>query len=208
MARTGSRAARVTASSHRRPRDAAVPDIPDVYYEMLENAVSSSPGAFDDDSRPPKRRRVAGRLVVSQDGQDKSALKRESASDTADDTGGDTATTQPSKLRQQVVYDDSEDSAGSDMDWEEVNLRDNPKYEDTTPESGELNLVLGGNKESSSKSTVQRRKPVTAEERKLRLGVHKMHILSLLVHVHLRNHWCNDLEIQVCTRGRLRQSQS
>ncbi|MCJ1436032.1 hypothetical protein MMC27_005410 [Xylographa pallens] len=197
MARAGSRGARATASSsYRRPREAAVPDIPDVYHEMLENAVSSSPGAFDDDSRPPKRRRVAGRLVVSQDAQDKSALRREPASDTADDTGGDTVVTKSSKLRQQVVYDDSEDSAGSDMDWEEVNLRDNVKYEDTTPEPGELNLVLGGNKDSSSKSTVQKRKPVTAEERKLRLEIHQMHILSLLVHVHLRNHWCNNLEIQ------------
>ncbi|MCJ1385812.1 hypothetical protein MMC17_008936 [Xylographa soralifera] len=201
MARTGTRGARaITSSSHRRPRDAIVSDIPDIYHEMLESAVSSSPSAFDDNGRPPKRRRVAGRLVVSQDGQDKSALKQEPGSETAADTDGDIDITLPSKLRQQVVYDDSEESAGSDMDWEEVDLRDNVKHEDTTPEPGELNLILGGNIDSASKSTVQRRKPVTAEERKLRLEIHKMHILSLLVHVHLRNHWCNDHETQKVLR--------
>ena len=205
MARTGSRGARATASlSHRRPRNATILDIPDVYHEMLENAVSSSPGAFEDDGRPPKRRRVAGRLVVSQDDQDKPAPKNEPGWEIAGDTEGDTDITQPSKLKQQVAYDDSEDSAGSDMDWEEVDLRDNVKNEDTASEPGELNLVLGGNKDSSTRSTVQRRKPVTAEERKLRLEIHKMHTLSLLVHVQLRNHWCNDRETQVCTHGAIK----
>ncbi|MCJ1319864.1 hypothetical protein MMC15_005200 [Xylographa vitiligo] len=163
---------------------------------MLENAVSSSPGTFEDDGRPPKRRRVAGRLVVSQDDQDKPAPKNDPGWEISGDTEGDTDITQPSKLKQQVAYDDSGDSAGSDMDWEEVDLRDNVKNEDTASEPGELNLVLGGNKDSSTRSTIQRRKPVTAEERKLRLEIHKMHTLSLLVHVQLRNHWCNDRETQ------------
>ncbi|MCJ1393258.1 hypothetical protein MMC18_006130 [Xylographa bjoerkii] len=169
-----------------------VPGIPDVYQEMLENAASSTPGTFDNDGRPPKRRRVAGRLVISHDGQDKAALTQEAGSETAGDTEGETDVTQPLKLKQQFAYDDSEDSAGSDMAWEEVDLMDTVKNEDTTPEPEELNLVLGGNKDATSKNTAQRRKPVTAEERKLRLEIHKMHILSLLVHVHLRNHWCND----------------
>ncbi|MCJ1282352.1 hypothetical protein MMC26_001675 [Xylographa opegraphella] len=167
---------------------------------MLVNAVSSSPGAFDADGRPPKRRRVAGRLVVRQDGQDKSAPRQEPGLETAVDTGGHTDATQRSKLHQQVAYDDSEDSAESDMDWEEVGLRDNVKHEDTTPEPRELNLVLGGNKDSSPKNTVERRKPLSAEERRLRLEIHKMHLLSLLVHVHLRNHWCNDRDTQKLLR--------
>ncbi|MCJ1404801.1 hypothetical protein MMC11_008027 [Xylographa trunciseda] len=200
MARTGSRGTRATASSSRRKhRGSSIPDVPDVYQELLENAVSSSPGTFEHE-RPLKRRRVAGRLVVSQDGQDKSAQKQEAGSETAGDTEVDIDVTQPSKLRQQVVYDNSEDSAGSDMAWEEVDLRDIVKNEDTTPEPEELTLVLGGNKDPTSRTPAQRRKPVSAEERKLRLEIHKMHLLSLLVHVHLRNHWCNDHETQKVLR--------
>ena len=166
---------------------------------MLEIAASSSPTTFDDNIRPPKRRRIAGRVVISQEDQDGSALIEKAASETPDDVKGAINSIHSTNLKQQVAYDDSDNSTESDMAWEEVDLKDTVKNEDTTPEPGELNLVLGGNKDSTSRYTAPKRKPLTAEERRLRLEIHKMHLLSLLVHVHLRNHWCNDRETQVCT---------
>ena len=100
--------------------------------------------------------------------------------------------------KQQTAYEDSEGSADSDVSWEEVGLNEEEKTEDSADEPGELDLVLGGEKGSSGeRSKTERRKPLTAAERELRVGIHKMHLLSLLVHVGLRNYWCNDHRVQV-----------
>ena len=107
----------------------------------------------------------------------------------------------PTLKQQQTIYDDDEDSGESDEDddWEDVNLaapgeeaRDKPQRN-----IGDLNLDFAVDDPGLDRPPIQRRKPLTAAERKLRLEVHKMHILTLLSHVHLKNHWCNDLEVQV-----------
>lgn len=199
MARAGKRAQSAVKSTPRAgPRDVALRAIPEVYREMLADAASSSPTGLDEDGRTPKRRRVGGRVVIQQ-AQDTLPIQPSAASETAGDTGGDSEAGTLLKAQQQTAYDDSADSVESDPAWEEVDLRDGWKGEGSTLEPQELNLVLGGKENSATKQPSQRRKPVTSEERKLRLEIHKMHLLSLLAHVHLRNHWCNDTETQVCT---------
>ncbi len=45
-------------------------------------------------------------------------------------------------------------------------------------------------------SPEHRRKPATLVERKLRLEVHKWHVLCLLAHLQRRNYWCDDEKVQ------------
>lgn len=111
--------------------------------------------------------------------------------------------THPLQQEQTAYKDDS--SEESDFAWEEVGLPyEEPQVFDgerDEQEEPQLHLVLNGQAEESFRSPAAvRRKPLTALERKLRLEVHKVHLLCLLSHVHLRNHWCNDQNIHVCSQ--------
>lgn len=166
--------------------------VPDVYGEMLAEAVSSSPSRKNEDGTPVKRRRVGGRIVTQS--VDVTASQRSGRSIST--RGNNDLLEQPKPTPQHIEETESEDSADSDEDFEDVDLGSNVKQSDTSDhemeESGELNLVLGGDNQKTPKSAQVKRKPITSMEKKLRLEIHKMHLCSLLVHVHLRNHWCND----------------
>ena len=199
MTRSGAKGSNTPGSGPRTPRNraAAIP-VPDVYQEMLADAVSSSPTRFGNEGPALKKRRVDGRLVVHGDNA-LSKLGSDFASDTAGDSENFLKAVDNAKLKQQTAYNEFEDSTDSDLDWEEVNLAEGAKDDGSADEDKELDLVLGrDNIRSTEKARSKLRKPVTTSERKLRLEVHKMHLICLLVHVHLRNHWCNDHNVQVC----------
>jgi xeroderma pigmentosum group C-complementing protein len=180
---------------------------PDVYKDMLAEAASSEPTRFKDDGRTIKRRRigpvrgVAGGKEGAEGGQDVPELSVEPIP-APDDGFEDLFEERPAP---QVAYSDFEDSEESDVDWEEVDLvnddRENilgseDEHEDEG-DGGDLDLVLLDPKGKGKRTNLPKRKPITAVERKLRLEVHKMHLLCLLYHVFLRNSWCSDPEIQV-----------
>ncbi|KAL8679711.1 MAG: hypothetical protein Q9186_004029 [Xanthomendoza sp. 1 TL-2023] len=149
--------------------------------------VNSSPTQTSDEGRAIKRRRVRGRIIAQDDDgslPDKSQMAIVESLNSGQD---------------QTAYNDSS-SEDSDFAWEEVGVpHEGGQHLDDQPEEEDeqmLNLVLGGEGEQESKlSTAARRRPLTAVERQLRLEVHKVHLLCLLSHVHLRNHWCNDQNI-------------
>lgn len=178
-------------------------DVPDVYREMLAVAVSSSTTQRSEEGRPVKRRRVGGR-IVTQGNEGTSSHQSDDSSRVADTSDFDDLFEDVGPHRQQVAQTDSEDSAASDMDWEEVEIRDREKQEDTPePEdadSGQLNLVLGGggSEHDVPFHGIVKRKPMTVEDKRLRLEIHKIYLCSLLAHVHLRNHWCNNIDVHVC----------
>jgi hypothetical protein len=60
-----------------------------------------------------------------------------------------------------------------------------------------LTIVIGGQDDKSPRTRRKGQKPPTLAERKLRLDVHKIHVMCLLYHVFVRNHWCNDSKLQV-----------
>ena len=169
--------------------------VPDVYGEMLAEAVSSSPTRKSEDARPVKRRRVGGR-IVTQGIDDNASQPREQSISTGDQSGIDDLFEEPKPIPQHIEQTESEDCADSDEDFEDVDLEASIKQHELSDhqkeEPEELNLVLGGDDRNTSRSAQVRRKPVTSTEKKLRLEIHKMHLCSLLAHVHLRNHWCND----------------
>ena len=178
-------------------KDGQTSSIPNVYRDMLAD-VASSPMQSDDDGRSVKKRRVAGRVVIDRQECTSSPViqpKYEAPNDSIDDLFEE-----PAPVQQHIYQSGSEDSADSDINWEEVNLKDDANGEASSEAEshiGELNLVLGVEKRGPSRIERERRKPITAAERKLRLEVHKMHLCSLLVHVYIRNHWCNDLNAHV-----------
>ena len=105
----------------------------------------------------------------------------------------------PSK--QQYAYDDSDDEVTdeySDADFEDVVLSDAPRTALKLNPPGDLQLNLSGQDvEPQKRLSAGRRKALTAADRKMRLEIHKIHVLALLSHGRLRNRWCNDDKVQV-----------
>lgn len=169
--------------------------VPDVYKDMLADAVSSA-SQTNDEGKVIKRRRVAGR-VINQPLIEKPIHD----SEVPDEKGYENITQDDEPAAQQTAYNESEDSAESDLDWEEVNFKEGLTQDASSRhldnKSGELNLVLSEDHRGPRGQVRIRKAPVTAAEKQLRIETHKMHLLSLLVHIHLRNYWCNWKEIHV-----------
>lgn len=180
--------------------------MPDVYGEMLAEAVSSPQTQKSEDGRPIKRRRVGGR-IVTQSVDDNAPQRPEQSFSTGNQSGIDNLVEEPKPTPQHIEQTESEDSADSDEDFEDVDLGSNVKQDDTSDheieEPGKLNLVLGDHKQKTPRSAPVRRKPISSTEKKLRLEIHKMHLCSLLAHVHLRNHWCNDESVHSVLKSML-----
>ena len=171
----------------------------DIFEDLIAEAASLSQASASDDGRTVKKRRVGGRLVIS-------GVPKESEEDQVQNGAiqehvvpSQGIENQSSSIRQ-TIYNESEDSEDSgDADWQDVTLAAPAEtgQREQDRDLQDLSLDLQADRFGLDKSPANRRKPLTAAERRLRLEVHKMHVLALLSHVHLRNHWCNDLEVQV-----------
>jgi len=173
---------------------ASVNGVPDVYREMLRDAIPSSP-PLSDAERPLKRRKTHGRAIAS--GALESDLS-ERGSIAGHTTDGVASEDRDKLAQRQKQLDESEGSSESDINWEEVDLLEDVRVDDSSANGQELNLVIDDTGASKSDSRQQsKRRPATAADRKTKLEIHKMHLLCLLAHVHLRSHWCNDDEVHV-----------
>lgn len=175
--------------SARKKRGDTEEEIPEVYRELLAEADAR---AADEPlrDRPVKRRKVGER------GVDLHSID----SDTNEQD--DTIPTNLIDLTQsQTIYDvDAEDASedDSDMEWEEVIVQQPEKNDlNTAGVVGDQTLNITLERPSDQRRTIiRRRKPVSGAEKKLRLDIHKAHVLCLLGHVYIRNIWCNDDEVQ------------
>lgn len=179
------RSTRGGASRDQRPRcEERGDEIPEVYRELLAEAEAREPQGPELD-RPVKRRKVGERTIP----QPESAGREVHPPVTSEDVD----------RRIQTTYD-STASDESDMEWEEVDIQQAPlNASHNVPYSADepLQITLDQQKDNP-KRIITRRKPVTGAEKKLRLDVHKAHLLCLLAHVQIRNLWCNDDQAQVC----------
>ena len=104
---------------------------------------------------------------------------------------------------------DDDDEEDEDIQFEDVDfeawLRGDEVADDPEPQPKELELNLSAQQaaQSSEKSTPNRRKPITREEKDRRAQIHQTHLLCLLSHVARRNHWCNDPKVQDYLRAHL-----
>lgn len=190
------------------------------YRDMLAEAeAESSPTQTGDEGRPIKRRRVRGRIVTQDEISSSQVDSRTNLQELSTGQQGnskqgrevvppnDEIESQRGEIEdglscQEQTADKDETSEESDFAWEEVDLAhdaDQPMVDSANEyERQNLDLVLEGEERPGQRqSAVMRRKTLTAIERKLRLEVHKVHLLCLLFHVHLRNHWCNDQNVHV-----------
>ncbi|PWY94997.1 Rad4-domain-containing protein [Aspergillus sclerotioniger CBS 115572] len=171
------RSARAGASSRpRRRQQDQEHDIPEVYREMLAEAEAREQSQPED--APRKRRKLAGQKSVSSP----RPLSREV---TPQDT-------QPAH-HVQTVYDSPSSSEESDMEWEEVDIHQTSYNNQTDDTSIQVTL---DRPEDQKRKVVPRRRVITAAEKQLRLNIHKVHLLCLLLHVQIRNLWCNNEEVQ------------
>lgn len=179
--------------------------VPDVYSDMLAEAVSS-PTRMSEEGTTVKRRRVGGRIVI-QDHDENAFQRPERSLGTRDQKGIDDLFEEHIPTPQHIEQTESEDSADSDEDFEDVDLGSNVKQHDSSDRELEepvgLNLVLADDNQKASRTMQIRRKPITTIEKKVRLEIHKMHLCSLLAHVHLRNHWCNDEGVHSVLKSKL-----
>ena len=173
-----------TATSSGKQRDDN--DIPPVYQEMLAEAEARDPHAFDS-TRQIKRRRVqTSNLPTRTSGS--------TTNDRSDTRGKDVA------QAVQTVYD-SPSSEESDMEWEEVDLEQKPpqagRVSGVSPAAGQdEDIQITLDTPAAQRQKTVSRKPISNAERKLRLDIHKVHLLCLLRHVQIRNLWCNDDNLQ------------
>jgi xeroderma pigmentosum group C-complementing protein len=169
--------------------------VPDIYNEMLADTVASA-SQINDEGKIVKRRRVAGRMVVQSPG--KATTDNGSG---ADEIEYEELTRNPESTTQQTTYNESDDSSEIDLNWEEVDLQESFVEDNNSGQhdnqNDELSLVLNQDTGATRGHGKNRKVPITAAERQLRVDTHKMHLLCLLVHIHIRNHWCNDGKVHV-----------
>ena len=169
--------------------------LPEVYQDMLAAAPISSPTRASEEGKVVKKRRVGGRMVTQ--GQEHDISSTITAPDDTEDEQSHLNHIPVPNFSQQTAYNSSEDSSDSEMAWEEVEMKPVRSVEGNDGEGDEdLNLVLKDEATDSNRPSAKR-KTASAVERRLRLEIHKMHVLCLLIHIHLRNHWCNDEQVQV-----------
>jgi xeroderma pigmentosum group C-complementing protein len=210
-----------TRSSTRRgaaAANAAVPTGGEIYQDMLAEAgvnprVPSSP------ERPLKRRRATPKKPVAEAVEEPEpvprkpelskapqpqAVEEEDDDEDEDIEFQDVILPQPTMQTMELESDDESDD--EDIMFEDVDftapLQDlGSKPEE--PKALELNLTAQQSSSAQAKKTAERRKPITKEERKIRIDVHKTHLLCLLAHAARRNHWCNDGRVQDFLRPHL-----
>ncbi len=167
-------------------------DVPDIYKEMLAEVAASTPGQSSSAERPIKRRKTAHRAIIQ------SQMDVSSTQSKSKDVEPRTPSTQ-----QRGPVTDAEESEESDIDWEEVDLDVNPDpdqdIDEAEPDGKEMDIVLNEEDTPRKKRAGPTVKALNAAQRRLRLDVHKMHLLCLLAHVGMRNWWCKNKKLQVCS---------
>jgi xeroderma pigmentosum group C-complementing protein len=149
---------------------------------MLVEAAESAPLMANNEGRVAKRRRIEEPQIPSIE---------EPEDDIKPETGSG-----PPAAAQQTIYDDFEDSDESDVDFEDVLIQDPKSSNGGVENERPLQLDLSQPSGRQDAPLVQRRKPATTAEKRLRLDVHKWHVLCLLLHGYHRNRWCDNDEVQ------------
>lgn len=195
-----------STSRQRRPRTTRKTQdaVPDVYQDMVDEAVSS-PTNVDNDGRPLKKRKmVASVHAASTPNQSKvngslnhnaKTLVQPEATDTDGDDGV--------AVRPQQTVEASSDDQEDDLDFEEIDLYHAAGSRSKTDRDEDViqdvSVIIEPNK-TSKRSTTARRKPATAAEKTLRLQIHKTHLLCLLVHAFYVSSWCNNTTVHTRLR--------
>lgn len=163
-------------------------EVPEAYRELLEEAEARDPEQFASD-RPLKKRRTGNTR----------AIPVGPASAIQVDDGPPPNTHFAHQL--QTIYDSTTEDEESDVEWEDVQITQPAQESSSAPtqsyDRDEPMVITLDPETQGKKQAALKVKRLSTAERKVRLDVHKTHLLCLLAHVHMRNKWCNDVELQV-----------
>ena len=165
--------------------------IPEIYREMLVEAAASPHPLLKGEDRAPKRRRI------EEPPPHGATPEPEILSPGIQEHGA--ATAQDVELPNrapQTIYDDFASSDESETGFEDVDLERGLERADDKAADKPLELNLARPSGRAETPPVQRRKPATTAEKRLRLDIHKWHALCLLLHGQRRNRWCDNEEVQ------------
>ncbi|ETI20362.1 hypothetical protein G647_08397 [Cladophialophora carrionii CBS 160.54] len=171
---------------HRRGR--AEDEIGGVYSDMLAEALAEEHAATST-PRPSKRRKT------SEEPSSKIELDVNLFSGPADDGIPAPVESESARL-QQVTLTEFDTATESDPEFEDVNLEPVGGEAEYDDEPDEKPLELNLSKISTPTRATPKRKPVSAAEKRLRLDVHKTHLVMLLANLKCRNQWCNSETVQ------------
>lgn len=193
--------------SARTRKNAATDAPPDVYGEMVAEAVAAEP--LDIASRPLKRRKVSREPVTpvksnTQRQAPPSSVSEPPKSTPAQQTDDQYDSDAPTRDKPQQTAEYSSESEESDFAFEDVDLGQNnaaspaPVKDSDNDDDDEIKDISISVAPSSitKKPAVNRRKPATALEKAFRLRVHKIHFLTLLGHCMYANSRCNHPTVQ------------
>ncbi|MBE3050358.1 hypothetical protein IMZ48_49260, partial [Candidatus Bathyarchaeota archaeon] len=205
---------RVTRAARSTPNDEAQTRTPrDIYGELLADAGVRRSA----ESERPLKRRKARRSAEEEDapathgGPSARGEGRVAEADgDSDEEGVEFEDVEIPKPTIQTTYMGSEDEDSEEDDgvvFEDVDFTVPPPDEKpagpSEPKAMELNLTAQRAAMSPAKGRRPKKKPLTKEERGRRVEVHKTHLLCLLYHCAMRNHWCNDEKVQKCLKALL-----
>ena len=193
--------------SARTRKNAATDAPPDVYGEMVAEAVAAEP--LDIARRPLKRRKVSREPVTPDKSNTQRQVPPSSVSEPAKSTPARQTDDQydsdaPTRDKPQQTVEYSSESEESDFAFEDVDLGQNnaasptPAKDTDNDDDDEIKDVSISVAPSNvtKKPAVNRRKPATALEKAFRLRVHKIHFLTLLGHCMYANSRCNHPTVQ------------
>ncbi|KAI9712673.1 MAG: hypothetical protein M1820_001294 [Bogoriella megaspora] len=156
-----------------------------VYNELLAETASSSPTLGPE--RPLKRRKL-WRQEASK------LLTRSSPS--SNRTSSRPPSKEPENVQTVLTETEQSDDEDDEFEWEDALT----SGKEISPDLAATGTTVEGVSLDLKDDTVQKKKPrkrhAAILDRKTRIHAHKAHLLSLMMHVFLRNSWCNDGETQ------------
>ena len=195
-------------SGRSRTNASTVDATPDVYGDMVAEAVAAEP--VESSNRPLKRRRTSrGPVTPAKTLPKTQELStpngKSSASTPAKPTSEPYENEDPALSRPQQTVEYSSESEESDLAFEDVDLGQRagssppavPEADDEGIKDVDVSLAPPS---ASRKSAANRRKPATAAEKAFRLRVHKIHFLTLLGHCMYVNSRCNNVTVHTILR--------
>ncbi|KAI0407226.1 Rad4-domain-containing protein [Xylaria palmicola] len=204
------RSARSTRSTTRHS------DVPDIYRDMLIEAAVRPAPAFEE--RPSKRKRPGQRRDQGTQSQSvEQSHQKHSAEELVDGDECDEDMESvdglefedvvlPAATIQTVYQDSDEEEPEEDETFEDVDFSAHASAIGAVQDAvQDLELDLSARAKSTPTKSIDRRKPITRDEKGRRIEIHKTHLLCLLAHVARRNRWCNDPQVQSSLRPLLTQ---
>lgn len=177
----------------------------DIYAEMLLEAGVDVTSPQRRVREPPAKRRRVEETQQSEPVQHSAPIRDVPASASEYEDDGSDEEKLPSPNKQTMELDSDDEDEDEDIDFEDVKFEAwlNGTTVPEEPKELELNLTAQKQAATPTKRSVERRKPLTREERDRRTRIHQTHLLCLLAHVARRNHWCNDAQVQKSLRPHL-----